>query len=120
MSLLDRAKNLDVNESLGKLLDSWIKFYTDDNLDQKTELSPFQIDMLTRVQYKDDMYKQEFGVDMKLHERVVKRLERKYVSKNRSGRAEAVTVFATQLDRILSNPAKLMGRLFGGGDGGGE
>jgi hypothetical protein len=112
MSFLDKAKTMDTLDAAASIMDGLKQINSDDHLDKNTELSPRQIELFTKIEYKDKLMKDVFKVDVHLTERVKNSFERKNVSKVRGGRTEAVTIMATLLDRFM-HPVKAINRLFG-------
>jgi hypothetical protein len=116
MSILDRGRSVDVNDALKEIMKVVTEFYTDEFLDQKTELNDALIDGFTKLEYWDDLVKNEFGCDMGLTEKIKMRKMRKLVSRKRTGRTEAMQVLSTQLAQILMHPQTALRRLFGMGE----
>jgi hypothetical protein len=113
MSILDRGRQLDINDSLKEIMKVITEFYTDEFLDQKTELTDSLIDGFTKLEYWDALVKDEFGCDLRLTDKIKMSKMRKLVSRKRTGRTEAMQVLSTQLAQILMHPQTALKRLFG-------
>jgi spore coat polysaccharide biosynthesis predicted glycosyltransferase SpsG len=113
MSTLDKGYQFDTQDALKALTEIIRDFYTDEHLDQKTDLTMFQVVGLTKVEYLDDLIFEEFGYNSKLTEKVKTRLERKMVSFKRTGRTEAMQTISMQLTQIMMHPQTALKRLFG-------
>jgi len=111
-SILDKAKSMDMMEAAASIMDGLKQINSDEHLDKNTELSPRQVELFTKIEYKDKLMKEVFKVNVHHTERVKNSFERKNVSKIRGGRTEAVTIMATLLDRFM-HPVKAINKLFG-------
>jgi len=115
MSTLDKAQELNQNDAIKELVGALENFYNDKYLDKVTDLDSELIELLTKVKIKDDIMKDVFKVNTHLHERVVKSLERRYISRNRMGRTEGIGALSMQFTQIMSKTHALLERALPGG-----
>lgn len=112
-STLDKGRSFDTQDALKALTEIIRDFYTDEHLDQKTDLTMGLVDGFTKLEYWDTMVKDEFGCDLKLTEKIKMSKMRKLVSNKRTGRTEAMQTISMQLTQIMMHPQTALKRLFG-------
>jgi hypothetical protein len=78
-----------------------------------TDLTPEMIELLTKIKYKDDLYKEVFGVDSHLYERVILTLAEMYRSKERKGRTEGIGALSMQFTLAVTRAHTLIDRALG-------
>lgn len=112
-SYLDKGRGVDVNDSLKEIMGVIREFYIDKDIEQKTELEPELINNMQKTEFKENMLKDRFNIEIKYTELIIKPKMKKLVSKKRSGRTEAMNVLQAQLSQIMQHPATALSRLFG-------
>jgi hypothetical protein len=115
MSTLDRGKQFDIEDAFKQLVE-FLNGYSvsDKGLEQKTEFNNDQPSNFTRVEYKDKLMREEFGVNTHLTEMVSKSMMRKKISNKGAGKTNVYQAISMQLDRLMRKRGSLEGLLPGG------
>jgi hypothetical protein len=115
VSTFDKGKSFDVEDAFKQLVE-FLNTYSvgDKGLEQKTEFSGDQPSNFTRVEYKDKIMRDEFGVNTHLTEMVSKSMMRKKISNKGNGKTNVYQAISMQLDRLMRKRGSLEGLLPGG------